>query len=116
MAVNSYPSSLPSWSTNIQDNPRDPYRRSDMQEGPGKVRRKTTNVLYDLSFSQLFYGDQRETLMDFFLNNIKFTHTDPKDGTSSTFKFAGQPKIQGKVGANNPDKRQWEIELKLIRL
>lgn len=114
--MNAYPAALPAWPTPLQYNPRDPYLRSNSSQGPGKVRRQTTNVLYDVGFQQDMTGDQVDTLMSFFVNNIQFTHDDPKTGASETFKFAAAPQATIKTGGSTTAERIYQVTLKLIKL
>jgi len=110
-----WPATLPDWSY-PKDSPTDVYIHSATAVGPGKMRRRYSAQGRTLAFQLTVTGAQRATLDSFYNNNDTFTHDDPFDGATATFRWAGPPKYQMMAGAGNPDNRIWKVTLNLTKM
>ena len=101
-----WPVSLPALSVvnEYTEEPADRSLRSEMDEGPDKVR-KLTNAQPDiLKFSQILTIAQVEILDVFYKTTtdggtIVITDTHPRTGSSVNLRFAGPPSYQHIGGA-----------------
>lgn len=90
-----WPVDLPSPSlSGYSESPPKMIIASSTDTGPGKVRLRTTAGVRPLQWSFILSAAQVTSLDTFFITTIKggslsFTHTDPRTGTSGTYRMKG---------------------------
>lgn len=112
----SFPAELPDWQLPLEDQQEDIYLRSTTDVGPGKVRKRYTGQPRLLNPRMILDGAQRVILDEFYNNNVRFDRADPKDDTTQEFRFLAAPRYRMRAGAEDPEKRQYEVTLELMRL
>ncbi len=104
---------MPSWPNTLPVSPLlDGFRetvpnavvRTDMEQGPAKIRRRTTAAVRALSVSYLMSKAQVETLETFYLTtlmsgSLPFDFTHPRNSVSVSCRFV-QPPAYGSANGN----------------
>lgn len=123
MAV-TWPTELPQRHiVGISDESPDTILRTDMDQGPAKVRQMFTAAPRFISLTLLFTGTQRATFDTFWSNAWAqsgadagtFTGRDPIDGTTATYRFRDtkKPKWVSKYAGISNATARWEASLAL---
>lgn len=89
--------------------------RTEMEQGPAKVRRRTTAAIRKMSMSFLMTKAEIETLENFFLvtvagGAIAFDFTHPRTGSTVSCRLTRPPEY----GANNGTRFQIDIEMEVL--
>ena len=105
MATVDWPSSLPDnlLVDGYQETPPDLLIRTEMEEGPGKIRRWGTGNVREITGELILDLSEVDTLDDFYLNTLKggalrFNWNDPRSGDSVEMRFREQPEYSGLSG------------------
>lgn len=91
MAV--WPSDLPLLRDGFTESPVDRVIRSNMEIGPAKIRRRSTNAIRPASV-KMFLTDAQLTTFDTFFNTndaLAFTFTNPRTSVAETARFVNTP-------------------------
>jgi hypothetical protein len=103
---------MPNWPAGLPASPlldsfkekaEDTVIRTEMEQGPAKLRRRTTAGVRTLSASFLVSKAQVVTLEDFYLTTLQggslpFTFTHPRSGASVSCRFVKPPEYAGSNG------------------
>lgn len=103
---------MPAWPDTLPASPRvENFRetvpntsiRTDMEQGPAKVRQRTTAGVRMLSLEYLMSKAQVTTLESFYLTTLQggsfhFTFTHPRSGSSLICRFVKPPEYTGVNG------------------
>jgi len=89
--------------------------RTSMDVGPGKVRRRLTAGVRDMTWPFLLTTAQIATLDTFFYTTLlggalPFTHPDPRTGTSKSWRFTEKPEYRPESAT------KWSTVLKVEQL
>ena len=113
MATIDWPSTLPDnlLRQGYEEQPPDLTVRTEMEEGPDKVRRWGTGNVRPIAGQLLLDSTQAETLDDFYLNTTKsgalrWNWTHPRTGASAEFRFRERPSY-------TPVGVYWRVQLQL---
>ncbi len=99
---------MPTWPTSLPTAPMisglnetlaDNLVRTQMDQGPAKVRRRSTANVKPLQIQYVLTVAQKDTLITFFVTtlvsgSLSFTFTDPLTDSSSTVRFTGPPSFK----------------------
>lgn len=84
--------------------------RTQMDQGPDKVRRKSTDGVWEFSGTMRMTGVQLESFLDFYRDTLKevakFNFPHPRKGTPIMVRFAKAPSYQP-VSASGP----WDVSI-----
>lgn len=111
-----WPASLPKPLANgFRETPPMTVIRTEMEQGPAKVRRRTTAAIRKMSLTFLMTKTEIATLETFFLTTvaggaIAFDFTHPRTGSTAVCRFIRPPEY----GANNGTRFQIDVELEVL--
>lgn len=111
-----FPSTLPDFQTQFDDQQEDLYLRSETDVGPGKTRKRYSGEARSVTARMTITGAERATLDNFYANNVVFQREDPKDDSVQDFRFEAAPQYQLRTGAESPNDRVWDVTLNLYRM
>lgn len=100
----SWPNTLPSpLSDHFQETTPNTVLRTDMEQGPAKVRRRTTAAVRSLSLHYLMSKAQVATLESFYITTLQggslsFAFTHPRTGSAVTCRFVKPPEYNSENG------------------
>lgn len=99
--------------TDFQETFPDTVLRSDMNQGPAKLRRRFTKGVYGYTCSITLDFDDYATFRDFFNVDLnggvnQFQFTDPMELVDAMFRFAGVPNITPLGGRKFTVRMAWE--------
>lgn len=77
--------------------------RTQMEQGPAKIRRRTTAGVGDISFAYILSAAQAATLEDFYLDDLSggaasFSFTHPRTGSPVSCRFRDPPQYEALGG------------------
>ena len=106
MATVNYPASLPSFEGQPTETFQDTVIRTDMSQGPAKVRRRYSATSSFLN-GRMTMNEQEYIAFQAFYNTElfggvqEFRMHDPTSGTMQTFRFMSTPEIRHLTGRGN---------------
>ncbi len=114
MAV--WPASLPPLPAPMDVAVQDAFLRSDMDTGPGKVRRRFTASAVFYTFTLRMEGSQYADLMTLYNTTVDFDMNDPVSGNLEQFQFNAPPDARIITGAPANADRILDVSIQLKKI
>jgi hypothetical protein len=117
MTLPAWPETLPASPLldGLQETLPDNILRSEAEQGPAKLRRRSTSAVRGLTLAYLLAQEQISALEAFYLDTlaggaVSFTHTHPRTGNGITCRFKKPPSYS----PLNPGYYRAVIELEVL--
>ena len=98
-----WPTSLPTWEGRVIESRQQGFIRTDMSQGPSKIRRRFSATPSFLTGRIILDGNQYAIFQSFYNVDVfggagDFTMADPVTGADSTFRFMKPPEVTHLTG------------------
>ena len=116
MTIALWPEALPAapLAERYQETLADTLVRSKVDQGPDKLRRRTTAGVAEISASYMLDTDQSAILADFYTStlaggSLPFTMSHPRSGDAITVRFKRAPQLSARNGTHYLARLELEV-------